>query len=137
MCNSHLNRPTRLSLPVPVRRFGTLGEGLAAWERVNHNLRRALACAVAEHLQRAAVLLEQPRGIDVLVLGAARTAEVLDALEVGAQRCGAVLPAEVAASAERLRAWARTLKQPPSPPAWPLAAWEDGDPPELVAGEQP
>lgn len=110
MRNSH--RSTRLSLPAPVRRFVTLDEGLAAWERASRNLRRALACAVAEHLQRAALLLEQPRGVDVLVLGAARTAEVLDALDVGAQQCGVALPADVAASAERLRAWARTLKRP-------------------------
>jgi hypothetical protein len=129
--------PARLSLPVPVRRFVTLDEGLAAWQRASHNLRRALACAVAEHLQRAALLLEQPRGVDVLVLGAARTAEVLDALDAGARQCGTVLPVEVAASAERLRAWARTLKQPPSPAAWPLLADADSDLPALPAEEQP
>ncbi len=80
-------------------------------EWANHNLRRAIACAVAEYLQRSAAYLRQPRGVDVLVLGAARTAEVIDALDVGAHQLGAALPDEVAASANRLREWARTLKQ--------------------------
>jgi len=42
--------------PPPAPTFVTIRAGLAAVERANHNVRRALAGAVAEHLQRAAVL---------------------------------------------------------------------------------
>jgi hypothetical protein len=117
-----------------VRRFVTLDQGLAAWERASRNLRRALACAVAQHLQRAAVLLEQPHSVELLVLGAARTAEVIEALAVGARRYGLVLPEEVAACAARLRDWACTLKQPSRSPAHPFGG---ADLPEPAVGEQP
>ena len=101
----------RLPVPASPRRFVTISAGLAALERAHHNLRRALASAVAEHLQRAAELLPQQPSTDMLLLGAARTAEVIDALDLGARQFGTALPGDVAASADRLRAWARTLKQ--------------------------
>jgi len=100
-----------LPAPAPARRFVAISSGFAELERANHNVRRAIACAVAEYLQRAAEYLRQPRGVDVLLFGAARTAEVIDALDVGARQLGAELPDEVTASANRLREWAATLKQ--------------------------
>lgn len=101
------------SMPVPPRagRFITVATGLDLLERANHNLRCAIARAVAEYLERAATYLRQPRGVDVLVLGAARTAGVIDALGEGARQLGTVLPPELAIGADRLRGWARTLKQ--------------------------
>jgi hypothetical protein len=104
---------SRLPAPAPVGRFVTIGVGLDARERAGHNLRRAIACTAAEYLRRTAAYLSHPCGMDVLVLGAARTAEVIDALDEGARRLGATLPEEVVASADRLREWARTLKQRP------------------------
>jgi len=119
--------PDPASALVPARRFVTIGAGLAAVERANHNVRCALARAVSEHLKRAAVMLREPRSVDVLLLGAARTVEVIDAIDDGASKLGAPLPpdlaAELAASAERLRRWAMTLKRQQQWSGWP----DDGD----------
>jgi hypothetical protein len=55
--------------------------------------------------------------VDALLLGAARTAEVIGALDIGARRFSAALPDDLAGSAEQLRRWAMTLKQQPAPGA--------------------
>lgn len=98
----------------PVRRFVTVDTGLAALERARHNVHRAIAGAVSEYLQRAATYLRGSPNVDVLLLGAARTAEVIEALDDGARQLGAVLPDDLADAAQQLRQWAATVKSP-----WP------------------
>jgi len=107
----------RLPVPVPARlpvrvRGPRVAAGLAILAQTSRSLRRVLACAAADHLQQAAAILRHTPSVDALLLGAAGTAEVIGALDAGAQRFGTILPAELAASTERLRRWATTLKQP-------------------------
>jgi len=84
---------------------------LSAWAISNRNLRRVLAHAAADHLHEAAELLREAQTLDTLLLGAARTSEVIGALDLGARRFGGALPADLVASAAQLRAWGVTLKQ--------------------------
>jgi len=81
------------------------------WTHVNRNLRRVVACAAADHLQRAARILHQAPTVDGIMLAGNKTAEVITVLAKAAAQTGAPLPVEATDAIRALRVWSLTMKE--------------------------
>jgi len=94
---------------LPARRFSGPNLDILGI-RVDRNLRRVIACAAADHLERAARILHQAPTVDGLMLAGNKTADVITVLAKAAAQTGAPLPVEAIDAIRALRTWSLTMK---------------------------
>jgi hypothetical protein len=108
-------KPLALRASSALDRGGLVPLVVEPWPGMPRTYRRVTTCAAADLLAKAAAILRDHPTVAAYMLAANRAAEVLGALQHGADQLDAPFPASAKDTADDLRLWALTVKQPARP----------------------